>query len=165
MTAKHRIVPNLYKDSVALMVISSKLLALDGLEAASVVMATPTNLENLVEAGLGEGLDTKPSDLIVAVAGTDDACDAALTLADELLAEKPPAEGGNVRRAAADRASRWRPSRDPVLNFALISVPGAYAAAEAMKALRLGMNVMVFSDNVPVGPGVGDEAARRTPAA
>src|SRR5262249_2015757 len=33
-------------------------------------------------------------------------------------------------------------------NFALISVPGDYAAAEAMKALRLGMNVMVFSDNV-----------------
>jgi FdrA protein len=29
-------------------------------------------------------------------------------------------------------------------------VPGAYAAAEAMKALRLGMSVMVFSDNVPV---------------
>ena len=40
-------------------------------------------------------------------------------------------------------------SRDPALNFALISVPGDYAAAEAMKALRLGLNVMVFSDNVP----------------
>jgi succinyl-CoA synthetase alpha subunit len=30
----------------------------------------------------------------------------------------------------------------------LISVPGEYAAAEAMKALRLGLNVMLFSDNV-----------------
>ncbi len=39
---------------------------------------------------------------------------------------------------------------DPALNFALISVPGAYAAAEAMKAVRLGLSVMVFSDNVPV---------------
>jgi len=28
-------------------------------------------------------------------------------------------------------------------------VPGDYAAAEAMKALRLGMHVMLFSDNVP----------------
>ena len=27
-------------------------------------------------------------------------------------------------------------------------MPGDYAAAEAMKALRLGMDVMVFSDNV-----------------
>ena len=39
-------------------------------------------------------------------------------------------------------------AQDPAHNFALISVPGDYAAAEAMKALRLGMNVMVFSDNV-----------------
>ncbi len=149
MTAKHRIVPNLYQDSVALMVISSKLLALEGLEAASVVMATATNLENLVEAGLGEGLDTKPSDLIVAVAGTDDACDAALTLADELLAEKPPSEGGNVAEQPVT-SIQMATVRDPGLNFALISVPGAYAAAEAMKAIRLGMSVMVFSDNVPV---------------
>ena len=28
---------------------------------------------------------------------------------------------------------------DPALNLALISVPGDYAAAEAMKALRLGL--------------------------
>ena len=35
-------------------------------------------------------------------------------------------------------------------NFALISVPGDYAAAEAMKALQMGMDVMMFSDNVPV---------------
>ena len=33
-------------------------------------------------------------------------------------------------------------------NLALISTPGDYAAAEAMKALRLGLNVMLFSDNV-----------------
>ena len=37
---------------------------------------------------------------------------------------------------------------EPAHNFALISVPGDYAAAEAMKALRLGMDVMLFSDNV-----------------
>ncbi|HNB47105.1 MAG TPA: hypothetical protein PLL72_23205, partial [Burkholderiaceae bacterium] len=30
-----------------------------------------------------------------------------------------------------------------------VSVPGDYAAAEAMKALRLDMDVMLFSDNVP----------------
>jgi hypothetical protein len=31
----------------------------------------------------------------------------------------------------------------------LISVPGDHTAAEAMKALRLGMDVMLSSDNVP----------------
>jgi len=33
-------------------------------------------------------------------------------------------------------------------NLALISTPGEYAAAEAFKALNLGLNVMLFSDNV-----------------
>src|SRR5208337_2621497 len=35
-------------------------------------------------------------------------------------------------------------------NFALISTPGDYAASEALKALHLGLNAMIFSDNVPV---------------
>ncbi|HEX9839385.1 MAG TPA: acyl-CoA synthetase FdrA, partial [Anaerolineales bacterium] len=33
-------------------------------------------------------------------------------------------------------------------NFVLISTPGEYAAAEARKALQLGLHVMMFSDNV-----------------
>jgi FdrA protein len=148
MTTRHRIVPNLYKDSVALMAISSKLLAIEGLQGASVVMATPTNLDNLVGAGLGGELATKPSDLVVAVCGTDAACDAALALADELLAEQPHGDGGSVAEQPPS-SLQMAAVRDPASNFALVSVPGTYAAAEAMKALRLGMSVMVFSDNVP----------------
>jgi succinyl-CoA synthetase alpha subunit len=41
-------------------------------------------------------------------------------------------------------------AQTPAANLALISVPGDYAAAEAMKALRLGLHVMLFSDNVPL---------------
>ncbi|MDH4075264.1 MAG: acyl-CoA synthetase FdrA [Acidimicrobiia bacterium] len=150
MNTRHHIVPNTYKDSVALMAISSKLLALDGLEAASVVMATPTNLENLAAAGLAGDLATNPSDLIVAVGGTDAACTAAIELANDLLAERP-VDGG---RAAAGlerphTSIQMAVDSDPALNFALVSVPGVYAAAEALKALRLGLSVMVFSDNVP----------------
>ncbi|MDQ2690969.1 MAG: hypothetical protein M3Y68_02940, partial [Chloroflexota bacterium] len=36
----------------------------------------------------------------------------------------------------------------PSANFVLISTPGEYAAAEARKALQLGLHVMMFSDNV-----------------
>jgi succinyl-CoA synthetase alpha subunit len=36
----------------------------------------------------------------------------------------------------------------PDASLALISTPGEYAAAEALKALRLGLHVMLFSDNV-----------------
>src|SRR6185437_13813236 len=38
----------------------------------------------------------------------------------------------------------------PGADLVLISVPGDYAAAEAMKALSLGLHVMLFSDNVGV---------------
>ena len=40
--------------------------------------------------------------------------------------------------------------REPGINMALISVPGQYAASEARKALRAGLHVMLFSDNVPI---------------
>src|SRR5262249_3631523 len=39
-------------------------------------------------------------------------------------------------------------AREPRANLVLVSTPGEYAAAEAEKALRLGLHVMLFSDNV-----------------
>ncbi len=149
-TTAHRVVPNAYKDSVALLAISSKLLSLDGITGASVVMATPTNLENLVDAGLADGLVASPSDLVVAVAGDDEtACEAALAAAGELLAEKP-ADDGAAAEEQPPSSIQSAAARDPSLNLALVSVPGDYAAAEALKAIGLGMSVMIFSDNVPV---------------
>jgi FdrA protein len=151
MSAAHRVVANAYKDSVALLAISSKLLALDGITSASVVMATPTNLDNLVDAGLAHGLQASPSDLVVAVAGDDDAaCDAALAVAEELLAEKPAEDGAAAAAKQPPTSIQLAVTRDPSLNLALVSVPGDYAAAEALKAVQLGMSVMIFSDNVPV---------------
>jgi FdrA protein len=150
MTTAHSIVPNAYKDSVALLAISSKLLALDAISSASVVMATPANLENLLDAGLAADLTAGPSDLVVAVAGEDDAaCAAALAVAGELLAERP-AEDGQAAAEQPPPSIRLAATRDPSVNLALISVPGDYAAAEALKAIGLGMSVMIFSDNVAV---------------
>lgn len=149
MSVQHRVAPDLYKDSVALMVISSKLLALEGIDGASVVMATPTNLDNLARAGLGRP-HARPTDVVVAVSGTDDACAEALELAGALLTE--PVSTGDSR--AGDAVAPAPPSvqaalgRVPHAQLALVSVPGEYAAAEARKALQLGLHVMVFSDNV-----------------
>jgi succinyl-CoA synthetase alpha subunit len=149
MSTRSRYYPNLYKDSVSLMTVSAKITAVPGIDAASVVMASATNVENLERAGLGD-FEVRPNDLVVAVAGTDAACDQALQMADELLSAK--ASGGGEEQSAAQApltSIRMAVARDPAHNFALISVPGDYAAAEAMKALRLGMHVMLFSDNVP----------------
>ena len=149
----HRVVPNTYRDSVALMAISAELCSREGVASASVVMATPANLANLAVAGLGLGLSecagAKPSDILVAVSGTDEACAAAVEAAVELLTARTVVSGAHHEEPAAS-SLQMAVSQDPGLNLALVSVPGAFAAAEAEKALRLGMNVMVFSDNVPV---------------
>ena len=150
MSTRSRYYPNLYKDSVSLMTVSAKVTSIIGITAASVVMASATNVDNLEQAGLGE-FEVRPNDLVVAVAGSDEACDEALKAADELLTAKSTgAEGGDGVARQLLSSIQMAVARDPGHNLALISVPGDYAAAEAMKALRLGMDVMLFSDNVTV---------------
>jgi succinyl-CoA synthetase alpha subunit len=148
MTINSRYYPNLYKDSVSLMKVSAQVMAVSGIETASVVMASSTNVDNLKAAGLGS-FEVRPNDLVVAVAGSEQACSEALAKADELL--KQSAAGGDEGVGAPQAISslQMAVSKDATRNFALVSVPGDYAAAEAMKALRLGMDVMMFSDNVP----------------
>lgn len=143
-----RFYPNLYKDSVSLMTVSARVTSIPGIEAASVVMASATNVDNLAQAGLGT-FDVRPNDLVVAVSGSDEACDEALAVADKLLSASP-GDSGEPSAAAPTTSIQMAVAKDPTLNLALISVPGDYAAAEAMKALRLGLDVMVFSDNVSV---------------
>src|SRR3954469_12040185 len=148
MSILSRFYPNLYKDSVSLMKVSAQVVTIPGIETASVVMASATNVENLAGAKLGT-FEVRPNDLIVAVSGTEAACREALLEADELLKEKVADRGDGVAGAPQPIPSlQMAVSREPSHNFALISVPGDYAAAEAMKALRLGLDVMIFSDNV-----------------
>jgi succinyl-CoA synthetase alpha subunit len=150
-----------YMDSVALMRLSRSIVGLDGVEDAALMMGTPANREILENAGLlsAEGTAAAPGDLIIAVrAANQTACEDALAAADRLLTR--PA------RQAADGAI-WRPrtlraavKANPAADLALISVPGDFAAAEARKALRRGLHVMVFSDNV----AIEDEIALKTEA-
>lgn len=147
MSTGSRFYPNLYKDSVSLMTVSAQVTAIPGIEAASVVMASATNVDNLAQAGLGT-FEVRPNDLVVAVSGTEEACEEAIALADKLLSAAP-GDGGDETAAAAPTTSiQMAVAKDPALSLALISVPGDYAAAEALKALRLGLDVMIFSDNV-----------------
>ncbi len=110
-------------------------------------MASATNVDNLAQAGLGT-FDVRPNDLVVAVSGTEEACEEALALADQLLSASPGGGGEETSAAAPTTSIQMAVTKDPALNLALVSVPGDYAAAEAMKALRLGLDVMIFSDNV-----------------
>ena len=144
-----------YLDSVALMRLSREIAALSGVEDAALMMATPANKAILTEAGLldPDGPSAGANDLILAVrAQGAEAADAALAAASLLLERQPSA--GNAAVPQHPRSLRGALGAQPGANLALISVPGDYAAAEARKALSCGLDVMIFSDNVPLAEEV-----------
>ena len=158
-----------YKDSVALMRVAQRLLALPEVVTATLQLGNPANKEILLEAGLltPEVKDAGPSDIMVVVqARTLAACEAAVHESKNQLAgqsELAGAAGGAVPDDVDARTLAMGVARMASANIAQISVPGAYAAAEALKALQLGLNVFLFSDNVPLEQEVAlkQEADRR----
>jgi succinyl-CoA synthetase alpha subunit len=148
MSSSFKIFKNLYRDSVSLMQVSARISKLPGVAQASVAMGTETNRAQLRDAGLGDVTDAGPNDLIVAVSGDAVACELALIAATDLLSSVEEVDVSSSNAKAAVASLQAMVDADPASNLALISVPGDYAAAEAEKAIRLGMNVMLFSDNV-----------------
>lgn len=150
MKVKNKIFRNLYQDSVSLMQISAQISALPGIKQASVVMGTSTNLEQLSNAGLGDNVKAGPNDLVIAVMGEEDICAEALDIAEQRLTSKPEDEDDEGVKTPDIVSIEMALEKVPDANLALISAPGDYAAAEAIKALNLGLNVMMFSDNVSI---------------
>jgi FdrA protein len=153
-----------YLDSVALMRLSRELSGWPGVEEAALMIGTPSNKEILDEAGLlaDDGRQAAGGDIIIALrAATLEAGKAALDEAEALLGRSA---------ASGKEAARWRPrslagafEALPGASLALISVPGVFAVAEARKALRRGLHVLLFSDNVPLAEecALKEEACRR----
>jgi FdrA protein len=144
-----------YLDSVALMRVARTISGLPGVEEVGLMIGTPANREILREAKVinTDGESAGPGDLILAFRAVDRAsADAALAAAKQALDQPKQTKSG---------ATAWRPrtlraavAEQPDANLALISVPGAFAIAEARKAIARGLNVMIFSDNIPVADEV-----------
>jgi FdrA protein len=150
-----------YLDSVALMRNARTLSALPGIEEAGLMIGTAANKEVLRAAGILDavGADAQPGDLIIAVRARDaGAAAAALAEARRLLEPQGAAPSGG---AWHPRTLRGALQQLPDANLALISVPGEFAAAEARKALRRGLNVMIFSDHVALSDEVALKAEAR----
>ena len=139
-----------YLDSVALMQLSAELAALAAVEDAVAMTGTPSNLQIMREAGLlaPPGEAAGPNDLVVAVRAAGEA------EAEEALAR---ARSALAREVAPEEVGEWRPrtldgavDRMRDANLVLVSTPGAHAEREARRALDRGLNVMLFSDNVPL---------------
>ena len=140
-----------YFDSLVLMRISRQIAVLPGVEEAALIIGTPANKDILREARIlgPEGDAAEPGDLILALRASDAVAGKAALAEAKRLLEQPlasPAAASLISfrtiRAAVDTLAD--------ANLALISVPGEFAAAEARKAMALGLHVMIFSDNVPI---------------
>jgi FdrA protein len=154
-TLSSRMLHHFYRDSVALMAIASATEKGEGVIRVGAVMATPANLTILADSDmLPAGLEASPDDLLFVVRATSeqaaqdalDAAEAGLTAVQStgtLDEEKP----GTVREgiAAAEAAA---PESPP--NLVAVSIAGTYAPVVAEQALREGLHVLCFSDNVSV---------------
>lgn len=151
MPIKTAIKKGAYFDSVALMQVAKKLNSVAGVIDSAVVMATRENKGLIKASGLltPEVEKAGENDLAIAVsARTAEAAEAAFKAAEELLGKKPAAASPGADRKAAgldDALSSLEGA-----NLAVISVAGRFAGTLAADCLSKGLNVMLFSDNVPV---------------
>ncbi|SDK94104.1 acyl-CoA synthetase FdrA [Natronincola ferrireducens] len=150
MITRNIIKQNAYYDSVTLMVISSKLTALEGVQNAAVMMGTDHNKELMKNSGLllEENTTATPNDMIIGIIAEEDSVveEALKVIEEQLENKKSSTSSDDVRVKTLDSAKK----NSPDANFAVISVPGKYAKNEAMKALEAGLNVLLFSDNVTI---------------
>jgi FdrA protein len=138
-----------YQDSVILMAIAAKVRLLPGVRQAGAFMGTPANQGILEQIGMSTeaGRKAGPNDLIITIdADNKDDAEAALARVRELILERRRAieASTEVKPRTIDSALRSMPDA----NLACISVPGAYAKFEALRALRRGLHIFLFSDNI-----------------
>ena len=142
MMKKVIVLKDRYVDSVTLMSVGEKAGSLPGVEMADALMCSPSNAKMLTDMGFDLPEDIKSEDLVIVVSGeTEEAVESAGKAAVDLI------ERGNT-------GSQTYRSLDDInlcgggFRLAQISLPGEYAAAEARRALEIGLDVFMFSDNV-----------------
>jgi len=149
--------PGGYYDSIVLMQLQAALAELPGVLDAAAVMATPDNQALLAASELlpDEAIEAGPADLLVVVrANTEIAAAEALSHVDALLVRGGGAGIEDFLPRSLESALKLLPEA----RWALISVPGRFAAGVAGEALDRGLHVFLYSDNV----SLADEVALKT---
>ena len=139
-----------YHDSVVLMLLTNQISTIEGVKKVSIMMATPANKDIYRQSGLStEELESASANDMVVVADVDDDAilDVIMEEVEEFFKKQSTSEGD---KKGAESVKSWDKAlgKLPDANLAVISIPGAYAALEADRALDEGMNVFMFSDNV-----------------
>lgn len=141
-----------YQDSVVLMLLTNEISSLEGVNKIQVMMATPANKDIFKTSGLDteELMEASANDMVV-VADVDDEAvlDTVMENVEDFLKKQSTASEG---KKGAESVKSWDKAlkKMPDSNLAVISIPGAYAALEADRALDEGLNVFMFSDNVTI---------------
>lgn len=138
---------NEFHDSMVLMRINESIRQIGGIVRVAILMATENNKKILADYGFwNESIQAASvTDLILAVdAINDEKIEEAFTSIDKMFAERVASRKGKKIFKTQNAALGALPEA----NLALISVPGAFAAMEARKALKNSLNVFLFSDNV-----------------
>ena len=139
-----------YHDSVVLMLLTNQISTIEGVKKVSIMMATPANKDIYRQSGLAtEELEAASANDLVIVADIDD--DSLLDTIEAEMEEffkKQSTESAEKKGAESVKSWEKALTKQPDANLAVISIPGAYAALEADRALDEGLNVFMFSDNV-----------------
>lgn len=157
MTTFLRLYPDTYLDSVVQLSGTRAMRDAHGVRWAAAAMATPANLETLAAQGFDpeQWRGAGANDLFVAIRGdSDDAVEQAVAAAEGAMFSPRGSEAAQPGAEPSVRTLGDALTRTPDSNVAVISVPGDYAALEAHKALTAGLDVLLFSDNVPVSAEV-----------
>lgn len=151
-----------YHDSIVLMQLQAALAKLPGVRDAAAIMGTGENMALLAASGLhpDSASGFGPDDLVIVVQADDeDTATRALGRIDELLARRRGGGAEEFHPRSLGSAVRQFPSA----HWALVSVPGRFAAGVARDALERGLHVFLYSDNVEAADEVSlkREAASR----
>lgn len=145
------ILKNNYQDSINLMLLTNTINDLDGVTMSQIMMGTDANKDILNNTGLltPEAEAASPNDMMIIVDSEDEQImEEVLPAIDTFLADLS-AKGDDKEKPAA---ASWQEALTalPDANVALFSIPGEYGAAEMEKALKNGLHVFSFTDNVAI---------------
>ncbi|MCW4036580.1 MAG: acyl-CoA synthetase FdrA [Candidatus Bathyarchaeota archaeon] len=153
MVVKNIVKEGRYYDSVLLLRVSQRAKGFEGVREAAVVMATEPNKEILKNLGLyEERLDkVTPNDLVISLDVEEGRVEEVVQrVEDELTGERRRIEEEYFPKSLETALERL-----PGANMAAISIPGEHAYREASEALDRGLNLFIFSSNVPLEKELG----------
>lgn len=141
-----------YQDSVVLMLLTNKLSSLNGVNKVSVMMATPANKDIYKQSGMDteELMKATANDMVIVADAEDDSILQVIIDEVESFLKNQATTSGLTSEEKGVKSWEAALKAIPDANLAVISIPGAYAALEADRALDENLHVFMFSDNVTI---------------